>query len=103
MTGALVDTADFDTACEAVIAVERAVGIAMVDTINSICTNNEQKNMAQIMATAALILKLEMSKTELGSDFGQSVDIALAQLRALPLDPDGTRDISQLAERVAVN
>jgi hypothetical protein len=64
------------------------------------CTNDDQISMAQIIATAMLIEKLEASKTAIPGSFGEGVDIVLEQLRNMPLEPDGTRNIANLAEYI---
>ena len=95
-----VKTKDFNTACEAAVAVEAAVGAAIVDTIASICTNSEQKSMAQVIATAIVIEKCNRARTEIDDtgQFDEAVGIVLAMLDALPLEPDGTRNLAALAE-----
>jgi hypothetical protein len=98
MPGQWVKTEDFNAACDAACAVETAVGEAIVDTLERMCSNASQLAMAQVISTAMMIEKFDASKTALGGNFGESVEIVLAQLREIPVEADGTRDIGQLAQ-----
>lgn len=102
--GGWVDHDDFQVACEVTIAIEHAIGEVMIDTIKKMCTNQVQKNMAMVMATAVMIEKFDASKTAVGDgDFGAAVDKCLEMLRALPIEADGTRNLADLVETQQVH
>jgi ribosomal protein L17 len=89
---------DLDAAIAAVPLAEHLLGQVMVATTSATTETKRARVMAQALVTAAIILKLELSKTVIKDipDYGAAVDDLIAQLRAAYDPTDGTYDIDKI-------
>jgi hypothetical protein len=66
--------ADCEIAMECANVAEREACQTLVDCIESMCVNENQKTMAAAVITASMLEKFEGTKIVTGSDFGVTVE-----------------------------
>jgi hypothetical protein len=72
--------ADISIAMEAAEVAERQACQTVVDVIEDMCLNDEQRSIAAVVVSALMIEKFESSKIAAGAEFGDVVDTIQAKI-----------------------
>jgi hypothetical protein len=74
--------ADISIGMEAAEVAERQACQTIVDTIDDMCLNDEQRSIAAIVVSALILEKFESSKVAAGFEFGETVAQIQSKIRS---------------------